>query len=387
MLFQSDEWICSHYADDYAGQKGSVSTPIYQSSTHIFESCDDMKEARGKARSCEGGRAYFYGRRGNPTVEVLEKKLAALERTEDCICCGSGMAAITSVAMYALKKGDHAVVVDHKYGKRFLTDFLSEYGIEATIVKGTDIKDFEQAIKPNTKLIYLESPTSMVFRLQDLSAVSDLARSKGILTAIDNSWASPIFQKPHTMGIDLVIHSMSKYIGGHSDIIGGAVTGSAELISGVAQIRSMYGSILHPQEAYLALRGLRTLPVRMRTHQQNGLKVATYLESHNKIVKVNHPGLESHPQHELAKRQMLGFSSLMSISVDTTIEKMQEFVDSIHLFKIAVSWGGYESLIIVPSAPNINDSKGEGWCYTRLYVGLDNIDDLMEDLECSLKLL
>lgn len=382
-LFTSDEWICAHFADDYAGQKGSVSTPIFQSSTHIFESCEDMTARRGASRPFGDDRTYFYGREGNPTVEVLEKKLAALERTDGALCFGSGMAAITSVAMYSLKHGDHAVVVDHSYGRHFLTSFLVDYGIEVTSVAGTSIEEFEKAIRPNTRLIYLESPSGMAYSLQDLAAVSDLARAKNIITAIDNTWCTPIHQKPHTFGIDLVIHSLSKYIGGHSDIIGGAVTGRWDHVSPLAKVRSQYGGILHPQEAYLALRGLRTLPVRMKAHQQSGMRIAEYLSGRPNIVTVNYPGLDSHPQRELAGRQMLGFSSLMSMTMDAPVERARAFVNDLRLFKIAVSWGGYESLIIEPRALPDDPTRSR----TRFFVGLDSIDDLLEDLEHSLTLL
>lgn len=383
--YPSDEWICTHYADDYAGQKGSVSTPIFQSSTYIFESCEEMTEQRPKnaTRIRTGDRVYFYGRNGNPTVEVLEKKLAALERTDACVCFGSGMAAITSVMMHCVKQGDHLIAVEHSYGKHFLVNCLKEYGLEATIVEGTRIAEFEEAIQENTKLIYLESPMGMVYSLQDLSALSQLAREHGILTAVDNTWATPIHQKPHTLGIDLVVQSLSKYIGGHSDIIGGAVAGSWDHVEGLDKLRAGFGGILHPQEAYLALRGLRTLPVRMAAHQRNALRVAEYLDNHPKIVKVNYPGLTSHPQHELAKRQMLGFSSLMSMVMDAPVDRALTFVNDLKMFKIAVSWGGYESLIIEPRTREDNP----GMSSVRLFVGQDNIDDLLGDLEHSLKLL
>ena len=381
--FSSDEWICAHYGDEYSRQKGSVSPPIFQSSTHIFESCEDMTARRGIKRPFEGDHSYFYGREGNPTVEVLEKKLAALERTEGCLCFGSGMAAITSVAMFCLKQGDHVVVVDHSYGRHFLVNFLTDYGVETTSVSGVSIEEFESAVRPNTRLIYLESPSGGVYSLQDLSAVNELARSRSIITAIDNTWSTPIHQKPHTFGIDLVIHSLSKYIGGHSDIIGGAVTGRWEHIAELARVRSQYGAILHPQEGYLALRGLRTLPVRMKAHQRNGMRVAEYLSKHPRVVTVNYPGLPSHPQHELAKRQMLGFSSLMRMVMDAPVEKARLFVNDLRLFKIAVSWGGYESLIIEPRPETENENRS----HVRFFVGQDNIDDLLEDLEDSLRLL
>lgn len=383
MAFTSDEWICAHYAEDYSGQKGSVSTPIFQSSTHIFDTCEEMTARRGVKLPFESERTYFYGRQGNPTVEVLEAKLAALERADAAVCFASGMAAITSVAMYLLKPGDHAIVVEHSYAAHFLTGFLTDYGIETTVVAGTSMDEFTVAVRPNTRLIYLESPSGMVYGLQDLAAVSELARSRGILTATDNTWATPLHQKPHTLGIDLVVHSLSKYIGGHSDIIGGAVTGSWDHVRELVRVRSQYGGILHPQESYLALRGLRTLPVRMKLHQHNGMKVAEYLSRHPRIVTVNYPGLESHPQHELARRQMLGFSSLMSMVMDAPAERSRAFVNNLQLFKIAVSWGGYESLIIEPRQHG-DDSRRS---LVRFYVGQDNLDDLLTDLDESLKLL
>ena len=378
----SDEWICAHYADDYADRKGSVSMPVYQSSTHIFPTIEDMWQQRQakSERLVTGQRGYFYGRNGNPTVEVLEHKIAALERADACVSFGSGMAAITTVILNCMKQGDHLVTVTHAYGRHFFASFLEQFGLSATVLDGTSVEEFEQAIQPNTKLFYLESPMGAVYTLQDLSALSELARSRGIVTAIDNTWSTPIHQKPHTLGIDLVIHSLSKYIGGHSDIIGGAVAGSADMIESMARARSGLGGILHPQEAYLALRGLRTLPVRMAAHQVNAFRVAEYLEGHPKIAKVNFPGLPSHPQHELAKRQMLGFSSLMSIVMDAPVERAREFVDDLELFKLAVSWGGYESLIIEPREVESDKKRST----VRLFVGQDNGDDLLEDLDRSI---
>ena len=379
----SDEWICAHLGDDYTDRKGSVSPPIYQSSTHVFESVEAMAARRGVQRPFTGKRTYFYGRDGNPTVEILEDKLAALEKTDGCLCFGSGMAAITSTVMHCLKPGDHAVVTERSYGSHFFSGLLADFGVEHTAVKGTSVDEFDASTRENTRFYYLESPVGSDYSIQNLAEVAKLAQSRGIITAIDNTWATPIHQKPHTFGIDLVIHSMSKYIGGHSDIIGGAVTGRWEHITPLARVRSTYGGILHPQEGYLALRGLRTLPVRMRAHAQNGMSVARYLERDASIVKVNFPGLESHPQHELAKQQMLGFSSLMSISMNAPVEKAWAFVNALRLFKIGVSWGGNESMFIKPRTLK-QDERLAG---TRMFVGLDNIDELLEDLEHALRLL
>lgn len=379
---KSDDWICAHLGDDYQDRKGSISPVLYQSSTHAFKDCKSIQSFRTRDLSKINEGQYYYGRCGNPNVEVLENKIAALERTEACLCNGAGMAAITSVLTTFVKSGDHVISIKHAYGNSFLAGLADKYNISSTIVDGTKVEEIENAITPKTKLIYLESPVSMVYTVQDLQAIAQIAKSHHIITAIDNTWATPIFQKPHTLGIDLVLHSLSKYIGGHSDIIGGAICGSIEHIKELHQTRSSYGNILHPMEAWLALRSIRTLPVRMRAHQKSAIAVAQYLDSHPKVNEVYYPGLKTSQGYSLTKKQMLGYSSLMSFTVDTTESKMIDFLEGLELFSIAISWGGYESLVIDPRENISPDIKG---CYTRMFVGLDDVNELLNDIEMNLK--
>lgn len=383
-MHYNDEWICTHLGDDYADFKGAVVPPIFQNSLNVFPSAEEMSRYWDTLHKTGEETQHMYGRVSNPTIEILEKKIAALERAESCICCGSGMAAITSALIHFLSADDHVVAVGQMYSRGFLS-YLERFKIAHTIITGKSIDEFESAIQDNTKVIYLESPSSMFFSLQDLEAVACLARSRGIITIIDNTYSTPIFQKPIPLGIDLTVHSMSKYIGGHSDIIGGAITGSQENIKAIAKAeRGTLGGILHPFEGWLALRGIRTLPIRMKQHQQSALRVAEFLQHHGKILDVFYPGLESHPQYQLAKKQMTGFSGLMSFTMDTTLEKANAFVNSLEMFKIGVSWGGFESLII---NPRCFDSEGKSKILTRIHVGLENADDILNDLELAARKL
>jgi len=380
----NDEWICMHLGDDYAGYKGAAAPPIFQNSLNVFSTAEDMIHYWETFRDTGDEPQHMYGRVSNPTIEILEKKIAALERAEACLCCGSGMAAITSAILHFLSAGDHMIAASQTYGRGYL-GYLSRFKITHSIVSGINLEEFEQAIQDNTKIIYLESPSSMFFSLQDLEGVARLARARGIITIIDNTYSTPIFQKPIPLGIDLTVHSLSKYIGGHSDIIGGAITGSKEHIRSIAKSeRSLLGGILHPFEGWLALRGIRTLPVRMKQHQQSAMKVAKFLEHHEKMIDVFYPGLESHPQYLLARKQMTGFSGLMSFTMDTTMEKAIAFVNSLDIFKIGVSWGGFESLVINPRLANLD---GQSKILTRIHVGLENIDDILNHLELAARKL
>jgi len=379
-MYFNDEWICAHLGDDYEGFKGAVVPPIFQNSLNVFPTAEDMIQYWETLRETGVETRHMYGRVSNPTIQILEKKIAALERAEACLCCGSGMAAITSSLIHFLSAEDHVIAVGQNYGRGFL-DYLARFKIAHTLVSGRNIDEFEQAIQKTTKVIYLESPSSMFFALQDLEAIACLARSKGIITIIDNTYSTPIFQKPIPLGIDLTVHSMSKYIGGHSDIIGGAITGTQEHVKAIAKAeRGTLGGILHPFEGWLALRGIRTLPIRMKQHQQSGMKVAEYLHQHEKIMDVFYPGLESHPQHQLAKKQMTGYSGLMSFTMDTTMEKAIAFVNNLEIFQIGVSWGGFESLII---NPRLVDLDGKSKILTRIHIGLENVDDILNDLELA----
>jgi cystathionine beta-lyase len=370
--------------------------PIYQ--TSLFVSPDSETWA---TRGSDPPKVYDYTRVANPTTDILQNKLAALERTGACRCFGSGNAAVTNAVMHCVKAGDHIVAVETVYGptRSFLLDYLPRFGVETTFVPGMETQQFADAIQPNTKVIYLESPSTLVFNLQDLAEVSALAKERGITTIIDNSWSSPFFQNPIEFGVDLVLHSATKYLGGHSDIVAGVVMGRKELIGPLAvQEGATLGGILDPFASWLMLRGLRTLGLRMERHQQSAFKVAQFLEGHPRVACVHYPGLPSHPQHELATSQMRGFSGLLSFELKDAGEKEAfAFVDRLKYFGIGVSWGGFESLAIPIGLP-ANESKGDPFHYpgvtgtpegivrwgARLHIGLETVEDLLEDLETAL---
>lgn len=356
--------------------QGAVVAPIYQNSLFTFDTYEEFDRASAGVDDTP-----VYSRGHNPTVQQLERRLAALQGGEKARCFASGMAAISTAIMANVRAGDHVVCVDQAYGptRELLKRFLPGYGVDTTFVEGTSLEAFQTAVRPNTKLIYLESPTSLTFRLQDLHAISSLAKSIGAVTIIDNTWATPCLQNPFEHGIDFVVHSISKYIGGHSDIIGGVIIGYADRINRInANEYMLLGGIMTPHTASLAMRGLRTLPLRLEKLEQNGLAVASYLETVPFVRKVNHPGLSSHPQHDLACRQMSGSSSLFSFETDLPVEEMKAWANRLEYFRIGVSWGGYESLVIVSKlGPDCESAAGS---LVRLYIGLEHPDVLMEDI-------
>lgn len=385
------ETILSHYAEDRERYRGAVVPPIFQNSlfTHPdWESIDAAFDDRVDS--------LIYSRGHNPTVRMVEQKLAAISGAERALLFPSGMAAISAVVMHCLEKGSHVITIKNIYGpaNNLLNTYLPDkMGIEVTQVSGEMVEEFEQAIRPNTRLIYLESPSSAVFSLQDIRAVAALAKKHGIKTAIDNSWASPMFQRPLEMGIDLEIHSISKYIGGHSDLVGGCVMGSEKDIKDIfVREFELLGAKTAPFEAWLVLRSLRTLPIRMRQHQENAMAVAVFLENHPKIALVRYPGLESFPQRDLALKQMSGFTGLMGFRLATeNLEQIKAFFNSLEIFRIGVSWGGHESLIYAPAISYLKELKPEQFEAMgislgdmRISVGLEHKEDLIADLEQAL---
>ncbi|MFN3653161.1 MAG: trans-sulfuration enzyme family protein [Armatimonadota bacterium] len=374
------ETLCAHAGDDPTRFFGAPVPPIYQNS--LFTLPDS---AAFLARMERHPEVYDYTRVANPTTDVLEAKLAALERTEAARCFGSGMAAVTAAIFHAVRSGDHIVAVETAYGptRLFLTDYLPRFNIRTTFIRGTDPEEFVRAARPETRLFYLESPSSLVFHLQDLPAVTALAREREIVTVIDNSWASPYFQNPHELGVDLVLHSATKYLGGHSDLVAGVVMGSRERMRELSRWEgTLLGGILDPFAAWLMLRGVRTLPVRMERHQQSALAVARFLQEHPKVGRVYCPGLPSHPQYELARRQLRGTSGLLSFELkQPTKAATCAVVDRLRYFGIAVSWGGFESLAIPITLPG--PAQPERWGI-RLHVGLETAEDLLKDLDQAL---
>jgi len=367
----SHETIVTHDLHDQR-HYGAVTHPIYQNSLFTFQTHEELEEAL----DYEVG-SMIYTRGNNPTVQALEERLAALEGGERARCFASGMAAIAAAILSTVQAGDHIVCVDGSYGpaKRLMEDYLVKFQIETTFVDGKDMDQIRNAVRPNTRLFYLESPTSFLFELQDLRQCAALAKKVGAKTIIDGTWASPIFQSPLTLGIDLVVHSMTKYISGHSDLIGGVVIGAKQHMDQLFREEfQLIGGILHPQSAALFMRGLRTLPLRMHKLHENGLKVAQYLGTQSFITKINHPGLISHPQHELYRAQMSGCGSLFSFETDISMEHMRSWANMLQYFRKGVSWGGFESLVFMRNQPG-------GRVVVRLYVGLEEPDDLFNDLK------
>jgi cystathionine beta-lyase len=375
------ETLLQHLGEETPFPYGSVTPPIVQTTLFTAPSLR-MRQEHGGLNDA----GYVYTRESNPTVRLAEQKLAALEQTEDALCFASGMAAIASAILTFTRTGDHVICVESAYPptRMLLESWLTRYGVQASFIEGKCPEEFERMLQPNTRLIYLESPSSLVFHLQDLRAVSQLARACGILTLCDNSWATPIFQNPHALGIDLVLHSASKYLGGHSDLLAGVVAGRREHIEQVRQTRSLLGGVLEPFGAWLLLRGLRTLPVRMERAHKSGLQVAEWLEAQPQIAQVNHPGLPSHPQHALARQQMRGYSSLFSFETRPIYaEQAYAFADRLRLFQFGCSWGGYESLLL---GWQQGDADPAPWLF-RIYIGLENPDDLIRDLQQALPAL
>jgi len=385
------ETIVTHWGEDRSLNQGAVVSPVFQNSLFTFEDWDAIDEAfNDKVNNC------IYSRGQNPTVRLAEEKIAALAGGEKAELLGSGMAAISAAALHYLKAGDHIVTLNTLYGPAgsFIGSYLVEkMGITVTRVSGEDVEEFRSAIQENTKLFYLESPSTVVFSMQDIRAVADLAKSRGIHTVIDNTWATPLFQKPLEMGVDLEVHSCSKYLGGHSDIVSGVVIGNKKDIDSISVIeQQLLGGKMAPFEAWLLTRSLRTFPIRMERHQESALEVAKHLEDHPGIRRVIYPGLPSFPQYELGRKQMRGYSGLMSFELDTeNLESIKKFVNSLGLFGIGVSWGGHESLVYAPAISYLKELPEERFRemgiapgLIRISVGLENCSDLISDLDQAL---
>ncbi|SNY94863.1 trans-sulfuration enzyme family protein [Flagellimonas pacifica] len=384
----------AHFGEERETYNGAVVSPIFQTSLFTFKDWDAISDAFDNRT-----KSFIYSRGNNPTVDIAQKKLAKLAGGERALLFGSGMAAISAAVLHCVKNGGHVVSVKNIYGPAnnlFYTYLKNKMNLSVTFVSGVDIKEFENAITETTDLIYLESPSSGIFSLQDIAAVAKLAKNKGIKTIIDNTWATPCFQKPLQMGIDLEVHSCTKYIGGHSDLVAGVIIGSNELLDQIyLREYEWLGGKISPMESWLITRSLQTLPARMRIHETNALQIATFLDEHPKIEKVNHPGLKSFDQYELGKRQMTGYSGLLSFRLKTNdLKRIKTFFNSLDIFQIGVSWGGHESLIYalaISYGKELNQQQfaGTGLTYgdIRISVGLENVEDLIEDLKQGLLLI
>jgi cystathionine beta-lyase/cystathionine gamma-synthase len=373
-----------------------MATPIVQTSLFAFPDFDSLLD--GLAAEHEHN---VYSRGQNPTVEVLESKLARLERGEACKCFASGMAAVSAVMLGLLRAGDHVLFVNHTYGPTvMLADHLRRFGIEHDLLLDVEPDAVRGALRPNTRLVWLESPGTLTFRLLDVAAVADIARTHGAVSCMDNSWATPLLQKPIELGVDVVVHSATKYIGGHSDVVAGAVISTAERMQQIfTRAFMLNGGILAPFDAWLLLRGLRTLPVRLGQHEADALRVAEFLRAHDRVAHVYHPAYDRTP-HTLA-----GYSGVFSFvlgarragragsAADTALDnagfaEARAFIDALERFRIGVSWGGVESLVVSPNrgtnAAHL-DAQRIPRSLVRLSIGLEGADVLIDDIAAALE--
>ena len=384
--------ICVH-------EGSNVRTGSEPVSPAIVMSCSYLMDTESIYGDVEDGRTKFgYVRDGNINAHALERQLAALEGAEDCLVVASGVAAINLSFVSLLKSGDHIICSNPSYMSvyNFLeSQFSVKFNVELTFVDATDLEAVASALRPNTKLIHIETPANPITRIIDIAAVADIAKSAGALLSVDSTWASPLIQKPLVLGADLVMHSLTKYINGHGDAAGGAVLGSAKLISQIRRCGMVeLGACISPFNAWLVMRGITTLPLRMRQHCDSAMKVAEYLEKHPKVEYVLYPGLESHPQHETAKRQMSGgYSGMMSVKFDLDDNGNTKFRLALKLIISAVSLGKPQSLI-VPFSFTQNDpwyyimkSLGDKRLerFMRVSVGLEDAADIISDLDQALK--
>jgi cystathionine beta-lyase/cystathionine gamma-synthase len=388
-MLHSETLLCH---DPDCKYEGAVVPPIFQNSLFTFpdwEAIDNAFDARQEH--------FIYSRGKNPTVDFAEKKLAEIAHADRAMLFASGMAAISAAILYCAKPNSHIITIKNVYGptSNFMANYLKEkLNIETTYISGENVEEFRDHIRTNTSLIYLESPSSAVFSLQDLEAVALLAKENNIKTICDNTWATPLFQHPLDLGIDFEVHSVTKYLGGHSDLIAGAIMGKKQDMEALFEREYEWlGGKISPFEAWLLIRSLRTLPIRMQQHQKNAMKVAQFLEKHPQVELVRYPGLPSFPQYELGKKQMTGYSGLLSFQLKTNdINKVKAFYNALKMFHRGVSWGGFESLAYAPAISYLKELSPEQFAQMgislgdiRISVGLENVEDLIADLKEALK--
>ncbi len=374
----------------YDAKYHPVTPPIYQTSTFAFESV-----AHGAGLFAGSGQGYIYSRMGNPTVEALENVVAELEHGHKALACGSGMAAVHTVFATMLRKGDHLVCSNTVYGPTctLVEKILPRWGVEADIVDTADLEAVKKAIKPNTKVVYLETPGNPTLIISDIEAISKLAHEHGAQVVVDNTFMSPILQKPFELEADVVLHSLTKFLNGHADVVGGMIVVKTE--EQYKEFRGMLnhlGGVLPPFESFLVHRGVKTLALRMERHCTNATKIAQWIEKHPAVEWVRFPGLASHPQHELGKKQMAGPGGLISCELKGGIEAGKILMDSVKLWGLAVSLGGVESLIQHPASmthasmgPEARKRAHITDGLVRLSVGIESADELIADLEQGLE--
>jgi methionine-gamma-lyase len=373
---------------------GSLGVPIYQTSTFIFENAE-----QGGKRFALEEEGYIYSRLGNPTTATLERKLALLEGAEAAVATSSGMGAITSAIWPFLKEGDHIIAGQTLYGctYAYLSHGISKFGVEVDFVDMSDPENVRKAMKENTRLVYLETPVNPTMLLSDIEAISKIAHeNENTMVVVDNTFATPYIQRPLSLGADIVVHSATKYLNGHGDIIAGIVAGSAELMAQVRLVglKDMTGSVMSPNDAFLLMRGMKTLGVRMDRHVDNAMKVAEFLDNHPKVEVVHYPGLKSFPQYELAQKQMAKPGGMLSFEVAGGVEAGRKIMNSVELCSLAVSLGDTETLIEHPASMTHSTYSEEELAeagipqgLVRLSIGLEDVEDIIEDLRQALEMI
>ena len=368
---------------------GAAVTPIYQTSTFRFKNAD-----HGAACFAGEDPGYIYTRIGNPTINALEVTLAKLENAAKCVVVSSGMAAVNTVYMAFLKAGDHIVSTDAVYGpsRVVMEKWWSRFGVESTYVDTTNLENIEKAIRPNTKMLYLETPTNPTIAITDIKKASEIAHKHNMIVVVDNTFCSPVLQRPLDLGADVVLHSMTKFLNGHADIVAGAVMVKTDELDKIVRPTMVnLGCNMDPTQAYMVIRGLKTLSIRVKKQQESAQKIAEWLEKHPKVASVSYPGLPSHPQYELGKQQMDGPGSLISFELKGGIDAGKKLMENTHLILLAVSLGGVESLISHPASMTHSKMSKEARLSSgitdglvRFAVGIEDFEDIKADIEHAL---
>ena len=386
-----DSTRCVHDAEPFDEESGSVVTPIYQTTTFAFSKAEEAR----KAVAGESGK-YTYTRWGNPTTVRLEKKLASLEGAEDAAFFSSGMAAISTSVLAFVSAGDHAVAIRDLYGGTFelMSKILPRFGVKTTLVDPEDLQAMKDAVRPTTKLVFIETPTNPTLKVVDIAKTAGIAHGVGALLFVDNTFASPINQRPLELGADLVLHSATKYLNGHADVTAGVVAGDREKMEKISHLRRNLGGTLDPLASWLVLRGMRTMAIRVRAQNESAMALAEFLSKHRRVKVVHYPGLKGHPQHALAKRQMSGYGGMMSFELNGSMEDAKRLTERLKVTLLAASLGGVETLVSQPSIMTHAGMTAAERAKTgipesliRLSVGIEDKEDLIADFKQALESL
>jgi Cystathionine beta-lyases/cystathionine gamma-synthases len=384
MAERSFETLAVHAGEDRGQNYGALSVPVYPASVYAFTDADEAAAVHNHQRD-----GYFYGRLGNPTQTALEKTAAELEKGEDALAFASGMAAISAAVLTIVKTGDHIVAPESMYSTatNFFKYLSDNFGIDITFIDAADAENYRNAALPKTKIFWIETPSNPLVRITDVAAVAEAAKAAGITTIADNTFATPYNQTPLELGVDIAIHSATKYMGGHSDLTAGLMVGNCDLVEKARlSTTKFYGGNIAPQVAWLVMRGIKTLALRMERHNNNASALANMLSDNPKVKAVFYPGLEHHQNHEIAKKQMRGFGGMISFDLET-VKAGKAFVNNVRLCTMATSLGGVETIVqhsasmthaVIPREERIKAGVTDG--LIRLSVGIENADDLMEDI-------